>query len=137
MLGNCATGRPSMVITPTSTMRIAITIATMGRLMKNFDMGLLVLCLRAKRLGVHLRARAYFLNAFGDDSFAWIQPVCNDPLGADAVADRDCSNANFVISSHSGNLVSALELCHRALRNKERALLKPDNRANFSIAARP
>ena len=37
MLGNCATGRLAMVTAPTITMRMAMTIATMGRLMKNFD----------------------------------------------------------------------------------------------------
>ena len=31
MFGNCATGRVTMVIAPTITMRIAMTIATMGR----------------------------------------------------------------------------------------------------------
>ena len=72
MLGNCATGRLSMVIAPTSTIRIAITIATMGRLMKNFDMRLPILCLRDKGFGVHMRALAYLLNAFRDHSFAWL-----------------------------------------------------------------
>ncbi|OPY87218.1 MAG: hypothetical protein A4E72_01521 [Syntrophus sp. PtaU1.Bin208] len=38
MLGNCAVGRPDMATRPTMTMRMAITMATMGRLMKNFDM---------------------------------------------------------------------------------------------------
>ena len=37
MLGNCATGRLVIVTPPTITIRIAITIATIGRLMKNFD----------------------------------------------------------------------------------------------------
>ena len=37
MLGNCATGRVKMVIPPTITVRMAMTMATMGRLMKNFD----------------------------------------------------------------------------------------------------
>ena len=37
MLGNCATGRVAMVIAPTITIRIEITMATIGRLMKNFD----------------------------------------------------------------------------------------------------
>jgi hypothetical protein len=97
---------------------MAITIATMGRFMKNFDMGLAILCLRDKRLGVYSRAWAYFLNAFGDDSFAWIQAFCNDPQGADAIANRDCPNANLVVAPHNGNLVRALELCHRTLRNK-------------------
>src|SRR5580692_8568699 len=40
MLGNCATGKLTIVTAPTITIRIAITIATMGRLMKNLDMGL-------------------------------------------------------------------------------------------------
>ena len=38
MLGNCAIGRPTMVTAPTITMTMAITIATIGRLMKNLDM---------------------------------------------------------------------------------------------------
>src|ERR1700741_448413 len=38
MFGNCATGRLAMVTTPTITIRMAITIATMGRLMKKLDM---------------------------------------------------------------------------------------------------
>src|SRR6185436_10001036 len=37
-LGNCATGSPTMVTSPTMTMMIEITMATIGRLMKNFDM---------------------------------------------------------------------------------------------------
>src|SRR5882724_8349773 len=37
MLGNCATGRVVMVTAPTITIRMEITIATIGRLMKNFD----------------------------------------------------------------------------------------------------
>jgi len=40
MLGSCETGRLAMVIAPTITIRMEITIATMGRRpMKNFDMG--------------------------------------------------------------------------------------------------
>jgi len=37
IFGNCATGRLAIVTAPTITIRIAITIATIGRLMKNFD----------------------------------------------------------------------------------------------------
>jgi hypothetical protein len=37
MFGNWATGRLVIVTAPMMTMRIAITIATMGRLMKNLD----------------------------------------------------------------------------------------------------
>src|SRR5215468_4404385 len=38
MFGNWATGKPTIVTTPTMTIRMAITKATIGRLMKNFDM---------------------------------------------------------------------------------------------------
>jgi hypothetical protein len=38
MLGNYAIGKVTIETAPTITVRIAITIATIGRLMKNFDM---------------------------------------------------------------------------------------------------
>jgi hypothetical protein len=38
MFGNWATGKNAIVTAPTITVRIAITIATMGRLIKNLDM---------------------------------------------------------------------------------------------------
>src|SRR5580700_3886007 len=115
MLGNCATGRLSMVIAPTSTMRIAITIATMGRLMKNFDMGLPVLCLRDKRLGVHMSALAYFLNAFGDDSFARFQSVRHNPLRPNAVADLDRSYAHLILVVDNGYLIGPLQFRYGTL----------------------
>src|SRR5580700_6035217 len=40
MFGNCATGRLTIETMPTITVRMAITIATMGRLMKKLDMNL-------------------------------------------------------------------------------------------------
>ena len=39
MLGNWATGKLRIVREPTITMTIEITMATIGRLMKNFDIG--------------------------------------------------------------------------------------------------
>jgi hypothetical protein len=57
-----------------------------------------------------LQARPNFLNAFGDDSFACIQPFRNNPLGTNAVTDRDRSNADFVVGSYNGHLVAALQL---------------------------
>ena len=38
MSGNCATGSRAIVMAPMNTVKIAITIATMGRLIKNLDM---------------------------------------------------------------------------------------------------
>src|SRR5205823_6368764 len=42
--GYCAIGSVRIDTRPTRTVAIAITIATIGRLMKNFDMGLLAVC---------------------------------------------------------------------------------------------
>src|SRR6267154_1541132 len=58
-------GRFSTVMVPTSTKTIEMTIATMGRLIKNFDIALPSLSFRAEWLGGHLHAGSYFLNAFG------------------------------------------------------------------------
>src|SRR5579863_4257521 len=109
MLGNWATGKVRMVSVPTITKIMEITIATMGRLMKNFDIGLSVLVFRAERLGVHERASAHFLHAFRDDSFSGMQPVRDNPLRAHTVADRYCTNADFVVAPYHRNLVAALE----------------------------
>src|SRR5580692_6035627 len=110
MLGNWATGKVRMVSVPTITKMMEITIATMGRLMKNFDIGLSVLVFRAERLGIHQCASAHFLHAFRDDSFSAIQPVRDNPLGTDTVADRYRTNADFVVAIDHRNLVATLEL---------------------------
>src|SRR5579862_5896528 len=97
MLGNCATGKLRMVSVPTSTKMMEITIATMGRLMKNFDIGLFSFGFRVEWLGVHDRACSHFLYAFSHDLFPAIQPVGYDPLRANTVANCDRSNADFVV----------------------------------------
>ena len=51
MLGNWATGKLRIVRAPTSTMTMEMTMATMGRLMKNFDIGSPSLSCRRVRPG--------------------------------------------------------------------------------------
>src|ERR1700730_2267438 len=118
MLGNCATGRLRIVMVPTITMTMEITMATMGRLMKNFDIGLPSLRLCRKRLGVDLHARAHLLHTLDDDTVAAPQPVRNNPLGADPVADFDRSDADFILVIHHRDLIAALQLRHCTLRYK-------------------
>jgi len=69
MFWNWATGRLVMVTAPMMTVRIAITIATMGRLMKNLDIWLLFpLHLGGACgiwLGIDLRSWTDFLHALG------------------------------------------------------------------------
>src|SRR5580704_7274593 len=115
MLGNCATGRLSIVMVPTITITMEITMATMGRLMKNFDIGLPSLRLCSKRLGVDLHAPAHLQPTLDDDTVAVLQPVRNNPLGADAVADFDGSDADFILVIHHSDVIAALQLRHCTL----------------------
>src|SRR5208282_4861312 len=109
MLGNCATGKLRMVRVPTSTSTMEITMATMGRLIKNFDMGLPSRGFHGKRLGVHLHARTHLLHALGDHPFPWLKSVRNNPLIAKTVADFDRADAHFVLVVHRRDLVAALQ----------------------------
>src|SRR5271156_4001270 len=132
MPGNCATGKLKMVRVPTSTRTIEITMATMGRLIKNFDIELPARSSRGKWFGIHLHTRAHFLDALGNHPVAWLQSIRNNPLAVDTVADFDGSDAHFVAAIHGSDLVAALQLGDRTLRYQQRILLHPDNGANFS-----
>src|ERR1700745_2044934 len=102
MFGNCATGKLSTVSVPTNTMTMEITIATMGRLIKNFDMGnqslsigrslvcrTLVcrfLVVGHEWLRIHAHTSAHSLNSFNHDSVSGIEPVSDDPSVINPVA---------------------------------------------------
>src|SRR6266851_3908468 len=116
MLGNWATGRLSIVIVPTITMTIEITMATMGRLMKNFDIGLPSLTFRGKRLRVHLHARTHLLHAFGNHAFASLQSVRDNPIGADTVADLNRAENISGVGKKPGDPNRARALIHLAVR---------------------
>src|SRR5712692_260372 len=135
MLGNCATGRLRIVMVPTITMTIEITIATMGRLIKNFDIGLPSLAFRGKRLGVHLHALTHLLHTFGNHPIASLQPVRNNPIGTDAVADLNCADAYSVLAIHHCYLIPALQLRHRTLRDEERVFLDALSCPNSAVTA--
>src|ERR1700756_1052008 len=141
MLGNCATGKLSTVSAPTSTMTMDITMATMGRLMKNFDMGHGSLSIRRSLvlghewLGIHAHPTAHSLNSFNHDFVSWIEPARDDPSVINPVAHSDRSNVNFIVGANHSNLVAALQFRHCALRNQQRPRLRPDDSADFGIAA--
>src|SRR5580658_5023085 len=137
MLGNCATGRARMVREPTNTRTMEITIATMGRLIKNFDIGLPSLAFRGKGLGVHLHAGTHLLHALRNHVVAGLQAVRDDPLIADTVSNRYGSNTHFVLVVDNRQLVGALQLRHGTLRHKQSALLDPRDRANFAVPSGP
>src|SRR5260370_3102684 len=125
MVGNWATGKLRMVSEPTSTRTMEITIATMGRLMKNLDIGLRSLRLGEKRLGLHFHSRSYLLHSLDNYTFSWLYPFGNNPLGSDLVADLDGTDAHFVLTVHHRNLIPALHLPDGTLGTKKRAF--PDS----------
>src|SRR5580698_8357223 len=135
MLGNCATGSVSMVSAPTSTVTMEITMATIGRLIKNFDMELPSRSARGKWPGIHLLSGAHLLHALGDHALARPESLRNHPLVADTVADGDGPDVDLVVVSNGRDLVAALQLRHGPLRNQQRALLQADNRANLGVSA--
>src|SRR5271165_5318421 len=108
MLGNCATGKVSMVREPTSTMTIEITMATMGRLIKNLDMELPSRGFHGKWLRVHLHSRTHLLHPLGDHALAWLESLRNDPLIAHTVAHFDRLDADLVVTPHGRDLITAL-----------------------------
>src|SRR5215469_11658642 len=116
-----------MVSEPTKTRTIEMTIATMGRLMKNFDMGLLHRRFCRKRLGVYAHARTHFLNSLSDDAFTGFQPLGNDPSGTDAITHRHGANVHFAVAVHDRNLIGALKFRHGALRYQQPAAFDPDD----------
>src|ERR1700693_107624 len=150
MLGNCATGKLRTVREPTNTMTMEITMATMGRLMKNFDMDRLSLSIHRslahrpllidlgfcyERLGIHVHSGAHSLNPFRYDSVAGIQATRDDPLVTDPVAHGNSSNVDFVVAIYDRDLIFDLQLRHCALRNKQRPRLGSDYGAHFAVTA--
>src|ERR1035438_8905219 len=74
ILGNWAIGSDTSATAPTMTVMIAMTIATIGRLMKNFDTARLLGGLRCrKRDGVHRRAVPDLLDPVGHNPVARVQ----------------------------------------------------------------
>src|SRR5258708_5814566 len=136
MLGNCAIGRLRIVMAPTITKTMEMTIATIGRLIKNFDIGSPSLAFPGKRLRVHLHARTHLLHAFGNHTVASFQSVCDNPLGAALVAYLNGGDASFVLPVDRRAWIPALKLRDCALRYKQRILLDSDDRANFAVPAR-
>src|SRR5580704_3542846 len=137
MFGNWATGKLMIVIVPRTTMTIEITMATMGRLMKNLDMLLASLRRRAVwhvRLRVYLRAGTDLLDSFGHHALSWLQSIGNDPLGAHAVAHLDCPYADLVLAIHNRHLIRALQLRHGTLRHQQRVFLNSDGRPNSAVS---
>src|ERR1700677_11952 len=116
ILGNCEMGSPRIVMAPMMTVRIAITMATIGRLMKNLDISSVTAGRSIERNGCNRAAGFDFLSAFRDDLIARHQTGADDPHRVDALTGLNGANGDLVISSHHGDLSGSLKLRYRALR---------------------
>src|SRR5580765_6935622 len=128
MLGNCATGSLRTVSEPTRTRTMEITIATMGRLIKNFDMTLPAHRVRGEWFRIDPYSSAHFLHPFGDNPLAWIEPTCDHPAPIHLWSYGDRTNGDLVLGVKDCHLIATLKLRNGALRNQQRSFLRPDYR---------
>src|SRR5579871_1623132 len=110
MLGNWATGSLRIVRPPTSTSTIEITIATIGRLMKNFDIGSPSRCVCAERLWIDPHPRPDLLSSFHHDCVPGMEPIRDHPAVVNLHSDGNWLNDHLVVVVHYCDLVTALQL---------------------------
>src|SRR5882762_9989752 len=139
MLGYSAMGSCTIATRPMMTMRIEITIATMGRLMKNLAISGLFRWGGRRgraRLGPHLLAGSHAIGSFDDDSLAGLEPLRDDPLRAYARVDLDRPYLDRLVGLDDGDLLHPLHVLHSPLGNEERVLLHLDHRPYLGVLAR-
>src|SRR5262245_24183872 len=117
--GYCSMESFCRVATPTRTMTIEMTIATVGRRMKNSAIASVRGSGRGRRrrgqdqLGIadlhhrrlHLHAPLHFLQPLDDDALARLQALLDDPEGADARARPHRAHLHRVARRHHRHIV--------------------------------
>src|ERR1700745_3371525 len=106
--GNCASGRPRIETTPTITVMMAMTIATIGRSTKNL----------ATRSAPGLRegfgrndaALSDGRRRAADDLLAGLDASLDDLQVADTIPDGDRSHGHLIVRAEHLDLVTALEI---------------------------
>src|SRR5437870_12297889 len=140
MFGYSATGSCTMATTPTITMRMEITMATIGRSMKNLAIGGGLLPRAAfgglARRQPDLLAGSHPVAALHDDPLAGLEPLGDDPERADARVHLDRPHVNRLVGPDDRHLVDALDVLDGALRNQQRILLHLDDGPHFRVLAR-
>src|SRR6185503_1586376 len=142
--GNSASGRPDIAINPPITVTIAITIATIGLLMKNLEIIGFYPC----NLWMDLVVRSHecdgfydhsgtdFHRSFRDYCFARVESLGNEPHRAAALADFHRAKAHLIVWTNNRDLIGSLQLRHRSLRHHQRILLRARHRTHSSILTR-
>src|ERR1700722_9864561 len=133
MFGNCDTGRTAIVTAPTITVKIAMTIATMGRLIKNLDISVAL----HERLRAHLRAGPDVLGALGNDALPRFQSLTHHPHRSHLVVDLHLLDAHRVLVVKDGDLIATLQLRHSALGDEQCACVGADGCADLAVLPGP
>src|SRR5215813_9602048 len=135
MLGNWAMGRLRMVTAPTITVTIAITIATIGRFMKNFDI-LISHVRRGYGRDLHGHAIPDFLYAFHYHSLSGLDSLINNPHRAGSLSDLHRPDANFIVAANDSHLIHALKFRNCFLRYQECRRSDIANEAHATVLTR-
>src|SRR6267143_5859508 len=115
MFGNCATGSPAMVTAPTITIRMAITIATIGRLMKNFDIAQFPSAARMCGFGCNEGSVPEFLQSVDYNLLTRLEAFVNNPHRPDRLPGLHGAHTNFAIAADHCYLITSLRLRDCAL----------------------
>src|ERR1700692_942289 len=125
-----------MATRPPNTVMIAMTMATVGRRMKNLDIASTPFPRHREWLGLHDRAigRA---TAFHDDARAGLQPLLNNPPAADAVADLHRFRTDSVVRADHPELKRPLQLADGALGHEQRVRAHARFGPDAAVLSRP
>src|SRR5262249_58853943 len=111
-------------------MRMEMTMATIGRSMKNRGMvGLLRSRARLRGCGRRqpdFLAGAHPVPSLDDDPLPGLQPLSHNPERADARVGLDGADVDRVVGADHCDLMNALHVLDGALRDQERRLLHLD-----------
>src|SRR5271165_7094884 len=134
-LGNWEMGRVVIETRPTKTMRMAMTMATMGRLMKKryITTGKSSFLAHGRhgirhsgliRLGIYQRSLPDPLHALGDDPLVRLQALVDQPVVAHLLSHLHRFDMGLVLRVNNRHLVGTLQFHNRALRQQNRSVAR-------------
>src|SRR5207245_165845 len=139
MYGYSATGSCTMATTQTITMRMEITMATIGRSMKNLAIGGGLLPRAAfgglARRQPDLLAGAHPVASLHDDPLAGLEPLGDDPERADARVDLHPAHVHGLVRPDHRNLVDPLHVLNGPLGDHEGVLPHLDDGPDLRVLA--
>src|ERR1700681_2031736 len=129
--GNCARGRPRIETRATTTVMIAMTIATIGRSMKNLTTGLTLGL--PERLRRDDRSRSDSGWRADNHLLTGLQAGFDDLKISDAIGNRDRANGDLIARAKDLDLIAALKVGDGALGNDQRMVFDAGDSAHAPV----